>query len=170
MENLIKNLKEQTQELKAIYLEKTESWSKAEFERLFKMTDTSIRVLHGYDSRNEWPVGHKYRNETNPENYMRHTKASYAYAQKVGSIKYKGLEIFVETNLKMANMHYDQSIAKLADRIIKKGLNQDNLILSSSRIEMNFETIITDGNKKVRAFTILAEGEIQRPHYRYLVK
>jgi hypothetical protein len=29
---------------------------------------------------------------------------------------------------------------------------------------------LSDGEKVVKAFTIIAEGTIQRPHYRYLVK
>ena len=37
-------------------------------------------------------------------------------------------------------------------------------------IGVNIESIITDGTKTVRAWTIVAEGEIQRPHYRYLIK
>jgi hypothetical protein len=71
---------------------------------------------------------------------------------------------------KIAIEHYEFSIEKLAERIIKKGLNQDNLKIVTSHIGVNIETTINDGNKTVRAFTIIAEGEIQKPHYRYLVK
>ena len=35
---------------------------------------------------------------------------------------------------------------------------------------INIDTIISDGEKQVKAQTICAWGEIQRPHYRYLVK
>ena len=61
-------------------------------------------------------------------------------------------------------------LKKLAFRIEQKGLNTDNLKLSSSHVGVNFETAITDGTKTVRAFTIIASGPVQRPHYRYLVK
>jgi hypothetical protein len=35
---------------------------------------------------------------------------------------------------------------------------------------VNIDMTLTDGEKTVKAFTIIAEGQIQRPHYRYLVK
>jgi len=35
---------------------------------------------------------------------------------------------------------------------------------------VNIETTLTDGEKMVRAYTIIAEGQVQRPHYRYLIK
>jgi hypothetical protein len=37
-------------------------------------------------------------------------------------------------------------------------------------VGVNFETTLSDGEKIVRAFTIVASGEIQKPHYRYLIK
>lgn len=66
--------------------------------------------------------------------------------------------------------HYEQSIEKLAFRIAQKGLNQESLTVTTSHIGVNIETTLTDGIKTVRAFTIIASGEIQKPHYRYLVK
>lgn len=76
----------------------------------------------------------------------------------------------IEKMVKNAKEHYEISIEKLAARIQKKGLNLDKLKTSTSHIGVNIETTLTDGNKTVRAFTIIAEGEIQRPHYRYLIK
>ena len=65
--------------------------------------------------------------------------------------------------------HYEDSIAKLAARIEAKGLNVSNLKVKTSHIGVNIETVLTDGSKTVKAFTIIAEGQVQRPHYRYLV-
>ena len=62
------------------------------------------------------------------------------------------------------------SIEKLAKRIEKKGLNQENIRTITSHVGVNIETTLTDGNKTVRAFTIIAQGTIQKPHYRYLIK
>ena len=42
--------------------------------------------------------------------------------------------------------------------------------MDSTYLDPNMSTIITDGKKVVRAFTIIASGAIQKPHYRYLVK
>jgi hypothetical protein len=40
----------------------------------------------------------------------------------------------------------------------------------SGTVGVNINITLTDGDKTVRAYTIVAEGEIQKPHYRYLVK
>jgi hypothetical protein len=53
---------------------------------------------------------------------------------------------------------------------MKKGLNEENLKVVTSHIGININTTISDGDKTVKAWTIIAEGEIQKPHYRYLVK
>ena len=71
---------------------------------------------------------------------------------------------------KRALNHYNNSIIKLALRIEKKELNQDKLELTTSHIDVNISTTITDGDKTVKAWTIIASGPIIRPHYRYLVK
>ena len=81
-----------------------------------------------------------------------------------------GLKTYLEKQEQTAEDHYENSILKLADRIEKKELNQSNLLVKTAHVGVNIETTLTDGEKTVRAFTIIAEGEIQRPHYRYLVK
>jgi hypothetical protein len=81
-----------------------------------------------------------------------------------------GLEKFVTKEVTIAEKHYEASINKLAARIEKKDLNISELKVVTSYIGANIETTLTDGIKTVRAFTIIAEGEIQRPHYRYLIK
>ena len=65
---------------------------------------------------------------------------------------------------------HESSIEKLAYRIEKKELDQSKLKTKTSHIGVNIETVLTDGEKTVRAWTIIASGMIQRPHYRYLVK
>lgn len=78
---------------------------------------------------------------------------------------------YVDREIERASRHCDFAAEKLADRIIKKGMVISNITLSSSKIDsLNIETVITDGNLTVKAWTIIAEGLIQCPHYRYLVK
>ena len=72
--------------------------------------------------------------------------------------------------VKAAQKHYTNSIAKLALRIEKKGLNQEKIEMTTGYVDVNITTTITDGEKVVRAWTIIAGGEVQKPHYRYLVK
>jgi hypothetical protein len=72
--------------------------------------------------------------------------------------------------LKYAELHYEKSLHKLISRVESKGLNVDNIKIESNSIDVNINLILTDGEKTVKAWTIVAEGPIQRPHYRYLVK
>lgn len=193
MEKLIQNLKEQTQELKALYLEKTSEWAKQDFERIskslqlpiekwyekFNVQTTTQKVYNGVvvdEKRLQYyteEMKKKIKETVAPARGEYGKKNIYKMrdaidlAKKIVSL---GLEDYESKQLKLANMHYENSIVKLASRIVKKDLDQNKLTLSSSRIKMNFETTITDGKKTVRAFTILAWGEIQRPHYRYLIK
>jgi ribosome-binding ATPase YchF (GTP1/OBG family) len=82
----------------------------------------------------------------------------------------KSFEQYLESEINESIEHYNQSIIKLAARIEKKGLNLNTLNVKTSYIDVNIETILTDGVKTVKAFTIIASGTIQRPHYRYLIK
>jgi hypothetical protein len=69
-----------------------------------------------------------------------------------------------------AEAHYERSILKLALCVLDKGLDESKISASSSHVGHNFDTTLTDGDKTVRAFTILAWGPIVRPHFRYLIK
>lgn len=86
------------------------------------------------------------------------------------SVRRQSVEQYKEQAGKIANMAYSASINKLAARILKKGLNIDALRVKTAHIGVNIESILTDGEKTVRAFTIIAEGPVQCPHYRYLIK
>jgi len=101
------------------------------------------------------------------------TKDSKEYLNIKHEIQYLyriGKNNYIEKELKQAELKYINSIEKLAKRITDKNLNQDNLIITTARIGINLETTFTDGINIVKAWTIIAEGDIQKPHYRYLVK
>lgn len=86
------------------------------------------------------------------------------------SVSQMSQQDFSKKELKKAEQWFDDSIVKLATKINGKGLNLDALEMSSTYVERNLCTTITDGVKKVKAQTIFACGEINRPHFRYLVK
>lgn len=178
MKTLVELLTEQTQSLKTQFIEKTEEWANSEFDRLIEMTKWTdeqwckyLRIIPvmsnsafrmpGDNGRLTFPKGF-YNTRLSGEYLRKRDKAWSAWRQK--------RENFVAKAVKMAEDHYESSIQKLAYRIEKKELNQDTLKMITSHIGVNIETTITDGVKTVRAFTVLAVGEIQRPHYRYLVK
>ena len=70
-----------------------------------------------------------------------------------------------------AERHYANSIEKLAERLNQKGIKDDTeMIIKSGYVGVNFEITIEHNGLITKAWTIIAEGPIQRPHYRYLVK
>lgn len=155
MKKIVEILKKETKSLKTQYVEMTEKWAKNEFNRINAIKEIDIINERGWKNR----IGR-----------MEHTKASYAYWNNIRRATSKGSEVFVKDAIKNAEEHYENSILKLADRIEKKRLNVSCLKVKTSHIGVNIDTILTDGKKTVNAFTIIASGEIQRPHYRYLIK
>ena len=148
MVNLIEILKKETETLKVQYIEMTEKWAISEFHNLRKWVKDYKAGKFGFAGASK-----KY------------------YRLPTHIINSTGrVEQHVEKMVKNAIEHYESSIEKLAARIEKKGLNQNNLTTVTSHIGVNIETTLTDGEKMVRAYTIIAEGQVQRPHYRYLIK
>lgn len=148
MESLIELLKKETEPLKFQYVEMTQKWAVKEFEYLRQWAKDYNSGKFGFGEASK-----------------KYYRLPYYIVNSNGKV-----EQHIENMVKQAIEHYEFSIEKLATRIEKKGLNQENLKAFTSHIGVNIETTLTDGNKTVRAFTIIAEGEIQRPHYRYLIK
>jgi hypothetical protein len=176
MTTLIQILKSETQSLKEQYLLKTKEWSinyynSIEVKKTWKEVDwckyfnlePRVANAHGPASQQFLTFPSGFYNTSNSKEYRK-------LRNEIHSLLTMGLEKYIAKELKYAEMHYETSIEKLAFRIEKKGLNQEKLNVVTSHIGININTTLTDGDKIVRAFTIIAEGEIQRPHYRYLIK
>lgn len=147
MSKLIEILKKETSSLKAQYIDMTTEWATDEFNRLRTWAT-------------EYQTGKFGFGEASKKYY----RLPYCVVNSNGTV-----EMYVEMMVGNAISHYEDSIAKLAARIEAKGLNVSNLKVKTSHIGVNIETVLTDGSKTVKAFTIIAEGQVQRPHYRYLV-
>jgi len=152
LEKLKEELILKTQDLKNEFLLKTEDWAKSDFNRIVKLRDDYYVATSSTNGKNWYWQTQKFL----------HSKGY--------SIIQRGLETFIRKEKEKAEMHYYYSIAKLAFRIQEKGLNLQNITVNYAKIGVNINIEITDGMKTVRAFTIVASGDIQRPHYRYLVK
>jgi ribosome-binding ATPase YchF (GTP1/OBG family) len=146
---LTEKLTIETQELKKAYIKETIIWAQQDFQTLKEAISDHKNTTEG--TKEWWAMERKM--EKLPLCFWRND-----------------IDTWIEMEVKLAEKHYANSIVKLAQRIEKKGLNQDNLELSTSYMDLNISTTITDGEKKVRAYTIIACGEIQKPHYRYLIK
>jgi hypothetical protein len=173
---LINALFLETAELKTNFIEKTLEFAKREYEQandVLKMNNQQwciffniepVCSVRNSDVYYSFPSGFY-----NTEN----AKKKHVMQKKADNIIRNPLEQWLDSREQEAVLHYEKSIEKLAGRIASKGLDLDSLKFStcSDFNKGNIETIITDAKgKKVRAFTILAWGEVNAPHYRYLVK
>ena len=149
---LSERLTAETQELKKTYIEMTIEWAKQDF------AQTKEWILKAYKMQRE---------ELGSSEYW----AIERKLMRLPSYFFNGdVSEHVEKMVKAAQKHYTNSIAKLALRIEKKGLNQEKIEMTTGYVDVNITTTITDGEKVVRAWTIIAGGEVQKPHHRYLVK
>jgi hypothetical protein len=174
MEKLIQILKSETESLRVQYLEKTKEWAEKHFAVVVsraKWSDLDWCQFMG-QTPETYNKGSRMEFQSFPRGFY-NTKASREYRrikEDVRKLHGMGLQTYLEKETKKAEQHYQASILKLADRIQKKGLVVDEIKVQTAHVGLNINTTLTDGQKTVRAFTIIAEGEIQRPHYRYLVK
>lgn len=171
---LIQMLLDQTQELKTEFITRNENWARNHYEiakvraswkeldwcEYFKLEPRKVNEGTSMEFLS-FPKG--FHNTQEAKMYASMKTEAYTITQM-------SKEKFIEKAAKDAEAHYLSSINKLALRIMKKNLDESKLQMSTSRLGVNITTTITDGTKTVRAWTIIAEGEIQRPHYRYLVK
>lgn len=158
---LLAELKTQTEPLRIAYVKHSKEFASKQFYKMDKITEQQVLKAKGYD--------YEWRGDT----VRRHTKASLAYWERIKSILRDGHNAYVEKSEKLAELHYEDSIIKLTQRIIKKGLDFSKATIVTDLTHFdkgNIETIIKDGVRVVRAFTILAWGEVNAPHYRYLIK
>ena len=150
METLITTLTAETQNLKAEYMAQTKVWAEGQLQRNIERRNRyTTSKMKDFNSKDEYYKEEKWF----------HTAASWNFT-----------EAFITKAIQAAEAHYADSIVKLADRIVKKGLNLNSLNLVTTSIDQNINTVITDGSKTVKASTVLAYGPIQRPHYRYIIK
>lgn len=176
MKNLVNTLRTATEELKNRYFESVKGWSAKEYETIIARLywgPVEWCKFFGIEPRIEESRYKPGKKEIfYPRNFYNTSLSRDLYREQEKARKMGNLtaEQYIAKELERAGKHYEDSLLKLAFRIEKKGLNIEALKVSSGFVGVNFEATITDGEKTVRAFTIIASGPIQRPHYRYLIK
>jgi hypothetical protein len=163
---LIQALRNETKTIKNSYMAQISIWAKQEFEKAIKINEHYLSQKKYYINSGINELFGGVKEEPTVEFYQ----AKNFLLDKGYSIIKTGLQKFVEKQVKQAGEHYESSILKLSAKIEKKGLNFEKLEVKSGMVGVNFETTLTDGKKIVKAFTIVASGDIQKPHYRYLIK
>lgn len=173
MTTLTNKLRQETESLKVQFIALNADWAKKEFERLenlFDATTYEIGAVLGFESKEIEKFGTKRTTWKNNNFYnTSDAKTLKNFETKIRNAKNLGLDKFIDNAKKAAEEKYNHSIEKLSARIEKKQLNEESLKIKTAHVGVNIETVLTDGNKTVRAFTIIAHGEVQKPHYRYLV-
>jgi len=174
---LITDLTEKSQDLKKQYIKATKEYCKRYFERC---------TINAAQPIEEWYKRFDIKYEIKPDFYqpgktsIQPCKEEYnkkdlykmrSEIEKCNSIVQTGYKALEEKEVMMANLHYTNSIQKLADRLHEKGItDKTEYKIKSGRVGVNIEMLIEHNGTFTKAWTIIAEGPIQRPHYRYLVK
>ena len=158
---MIEDLKSQTTGLKDTYIERTKEYRSGEYDRILKKYGnyTYDDWVEKYPREYKWGAGRKTIDISPEGKKMR---------GEVERMKKQGKPAYVQYYAKLAEIHYKDSIEALGKKITDAGFDVKNVKLKSSSIGVNFETEVTDGNKYMRAYTIIAAGPIIAPHYRYL--
>jgi len=152
---LVKVLAEATVEMLEIYIEQTAKWA------VKKVAQNIARLEKYHNWFKDIPMkDRKYTREYYTERKWVHSAQGYFFSH----------DEFLSRAIDGACEHYRGSLVKLAIRAIGKGLNQDKCSVKYGRVDVNITCTITDGTQKVNAFTVMASGPIQCPHYRFLVK
>lgn len=174
---LVSILTELTQDLKEQFISYTENWAKNHFNTIIKRASWKdadwCKFMGITPELKNVNAGISTQFYSFPSGFYntKGAKVLDRLKNEVRSLSIIGLEKFVEKEVKGAEDHYNDSVAKLSLRLNKKGVvDGSNFNITKAKVGVNLEiTIIHDG-KTTKAWTIIAEGAIQRPHYRYLVK
>jgi hypothetical protein len=163
-------LRKETKAFYEEYLARTEKYAKESFDYLKKQTERPLEdwykrynVKYTLNDKNEPIIN------TGEYNKREYSKMRNARITTFSTIR-EGYDKYLAREMKYAKTHYENSLTKLAGRISAKGLDMSKLEIKTVHLGVNLNMTLTDGNVIVRAWTIIAEGPIQRPHYRYLVK
>jgi len=174
MSQLVNILKDQTSSLKTQYVEMTRLWATGYYDSIMLRStwkESQWCKFLGIPTETK-NAGTSVEFEGFPKGFF-NTRSARTYdsckieirvLDKVGRLNW------IAYRQREAEQHYEDSIIKLADRISKKGMDENLLTVVTSHVGVNIETTLTDGTQTVRAFTIVAAGPVQRPHYRYLIK
>ena len=172
--HLTELLRKETEGLLSIYLTKIKEWSENHYNVL-----TERRTWNEVHWCKYFNIEPEIKNKGLKSEFLGFPKGFYntensrrkrTMQNEIYVVTRMSLNEHLEREEKKGRVHYENSLNKLVDRIMKKNLDWTNIKIENGSVGVNINITITDGEQTVRAWTIIAEGEIQRPHYRYLIK
>lgn len=171
---LVSELYKHTADLKTLYIEETKKYADRKYQHCIEREDWSTRQWYD-DYGLPYTLKHEGTDREFPLLADKYNTKTYGFMQlhksEVRQILEMGLEKFKAKEVKYAEQHYEDSITRLSIRLNEKGITDESkFTITSGRIDMNFECIINHEHGVTKAWTIIASGPVQRPHYRYLVK
>lgn len=182
MTTLLETLTENTQDLKKEYFEMTRKFANERFDVMVERNTWTVAQWAKYLGV-KTDIANKHLMDINPkmcfETFERgfyNTKKAREYDARKNEarrIVEKGRQAEIDYELNKAQLHYEGSLRKLVDRLRTKGVPETvgkQIEIIKAKVGINLEIHIKFNNITVRAWTIVASGPIQRPHYRYLVK
>lgn len=156
---LLESVISQTEEFKTQYLKKYEEAVRREFNRINEKYEINSCFK-------------QVQEETGVRNIY-HSRKEYLRAQDIRDIlfdfQYGRIEVRIAKEMETAKRNFHGKQKMLAERLGRKGFTSDaqiNVWFSNP----NLEGSVTEQDFRANFYTIVAEGPIQRPHFRFLVK
>lgn len=178
--NLIGILTTETKEMHDAYIANVKKYAVRQWVAAGQhvdLTEEGEYITFGVDCHYVNLNWHRFSSGYYSSKELRPLKKNWAYDSMVRTMthyrrvrSFKTFKEYEISEVNAAERHYADSIVKLADRLIKKGVVLEGMEIKTSSIGINVEIIIDCSGIITRAWTIVAEGPIQRAHYRYLVK
>lgn len=179
MKTLKQALENNTQDLRAEYLNQVEEWANERYDVVIKPAtwdakkwckyfNLEPRLCNPGTSTEFWGMPREFYNSRN-------SRTQDTMKRKATSALRLGKEGFVKEELQRAENHYQSSLEKLVYRLVQKGIAENrghDIKIHKARVGVNLEMLISVDDIKVKAWTIIAaeNSQYKRPHYRYLVK
>lgn len=177
---LVKELTDKTQELKAKYIETCKKWEAEKFvSREVWLADVDIimydKGFYSEEFCKRFKINYAITSQHGRTGvHLKYDSSYYKAKNQVEAVRAyikAGLDYNVKKAERAAINHYENSISKLSQRLNDKGItNESEFTIESTYLGVNFECTIKTKELTVVAWTIIASGEIQKPHYRFLVK
>jgi hypothetical protein len=171
---LVAELYKHTAELKKLYIEETKKFADRKYEHCLSREHWTTKQWYD-EYQLPYKILHEGTDRAFPSLERDYNYKVYSmmlnHQSEVRKILGLGLDKYKANEVKDAERHYEASIEKLSMKLNEKGIvDESEFTVTSGRIGENFECNIHHEHGLTKAWTILASGPIQRPHYRYLVK
>jgi predicted HAD superfamily hydrolase len=159
MKAILKSIIRQTEQFKAGYLLRYKLSIKREFDFINQKYEINTCV-------------EQYAEERGIKNIYR-DRQHYLRAKEIQAILFdfhwNRIEARIEKEMIQAEKNFLAKQMKLAERLEKNGFTEDAKVVVLSQTP-NLEGYVQEKTLRANFYTIVAEGPIQRPHFRFLVK